>query len=533
MRWATVVLAMAAAGGAQEKKPVRVYLLAGQSNMQGHGHVRTLDWLGEDADFGRLLKLLKAPDGSWAKREDAWVHYERKPGEVKKGPLTVGFGVSDNHVGPELMFGTILAEHYDEPIVLVKAAWGGRSLALNFRPPAAGEPPWATYPENQREKLKTVELGKEYREMIRMAKEVLAERGGVLSGFVWFQGWNDMIDRAFTAEYASNLAHLVRDLRKDLGTPDLPVAVAEMGVDGAAAGPNIVTFRKAQAEGVRQAGERVRFVETAKYWDPVAAALLKEGWKDRKWTTKELEEKWNTMGSQPPYHYMGSGKVYSLVGYGLAEAMKELEGKPKGFTPTSEFEDRAIEGWTVKVHREVPDPAVRLLDTRLQDVVRLVPAKAVDELRKVPIWIGGRDGKKGGAEYHPDRGWLEKNGYNPEKAKAVDLGRPEKFVHEVKRQPFMVLHELAHAYHDRVLGFGHERIRAAFDAAAKGGNYESVLFWDNRKVKHYALTDPKEYFAEGTEAYFGTNDFYPFVRAELREHDPGLAGVLESVWGVK
>ena len=123
-----------------------------------------------------------------------------------------------------------------------------------------------------------------------------------------------------------------------------------------------------------------------------------------------------------------------------------------------------------------------------------------------------------------------KNGYTPDKAKAVDLGSPADFVREMKRQPFMVLHELAHAYHDRVLGFGHERIRAAYDAAVKGGKYESVLFWDGRKVRHYGLTSPQEYFAEGTEAYFGTNDFYPFVRAELREHDPGLAEVLDAVW---
>jgi hypothetical protein len=532
MTWAMVAVVLA---GAQEpaKKPERIYLLAGQSNMQGHGHVRTLDWLGEDAEYGRLLKLLKAPDGSWAKREDAWVHYERKPGEIKQGPLSVGFGVSDNHLGPELMFGTLMAERHEAPVVLVKAAWGGRSLALNFRPPSAGEPPWDKYPENRREKMKAVEVGKEYREMLRTAREVLAERKGVLAGFVWFQGWNDMIDDAFTAEYASNLAHLVRDLRKDLGVPDLPVAIAEMGVDGEQAGAKIQTFRKAQAEGSKQAGDRVRFVPTAKYWDPVAAALLKEGWKNRKWLTKEMEEKWNRMGSQEAYHYMGSGKVYSLVGYGLAEAMKEMEGAPKSFTPTSEFDERAIAGWTVKVHKEVSAGAIRLLETRLEDIVRLVPAKAVEELRKVPLWIGGRDGKRGGAEYHPDRGWLEKNGYNPEKAKAVDLGRPEKFVHETKRQPFMVLHELAHAYHDRVLGFGHEKIRAAYDAAAKDGKYESVLFWDNRKLKHYALTDHKEYFAEGTEAYFGTNDFYPFLRAELREHDPGLVEVLEAVWGVK
>lgn len=198
--------------------------------------------------------------------------------------------------------------------------------------------------------------------------------------------------------------------------------------------------------------------------------------------------------------------------------------------PVPEWETREIEGWTVKVHRDVGNPdAVRRLETRLQDIVRLVPAPAVVELRKVPIWLG----TSGIARYHPDRGWLEKNGSDPEKAKAVDLGSAKGFVRETKRQPFMVLHELAHAYHDRTLGFHQAKIRAAYDGAVKEGRYDSVLFWDGRKVRHYGLKDRKEYCAEGTEAYFGTNDFYPFVRAELRLHDPALVEVLESVWGAK
>ena len=198
--------------------------------------------------------------------------------------------------------------------------------------------------------------------------------------------------------------------------------------------------------------------------------------------------------------------------------------------PGPDWEVRRIEGWTVKIHRDVANPdAVRLLETRLQDIARIVPSAAVVELRKVPIWLG----TSGGAQYHPSRGWLEQNGHDPEKAKAVDLGSAEEFVRETKRQPFMVLHELAHAYHDRVLGFDHARIRAAYDGAWKDGQYQSVLFWDGRKVRHYGLKDHKEYFAEGTEAYFGTNDYYPFVRAELRHHDPALYDVLESAWGVK
>jgi alpha-galactosidase len=546
-----VALAPALAGPVGAQQPVKVFVLAGQSNMQGHGHARTLDWLGEDAEHGRLLKSLRAPDGSWIKRDDAWIYYDRGDGAVKKGPLTGGYGVRDDRIGPEWMFGTVMADHFENPVLLIKTAWGGRSLAINFRPPSAGPPPLERYPEKQRQKLQEeiqsgkLVVGKEYREMVAQTKAVLADlkthfpelsgRDVELAGFVWFQGWNDMIDPAFTAEYASNLGHLLRDLPKDLGVPNLPAVVGEMGIDGPDANAKIQAFRKAQAEGVAAADlkGRVKLAPTAACWDPVAAALLKEGWKNRKWATKEMEEKWNRMGSQEAYHYMGSAKVYSLVGFSMGQSMKELLSKQSRFTPTSEYDEKRIEGWTVKVHRAVEERAVRLLETRLADVARLVPAKACEELRKVPIWLGGGDGGRAGAQYHPDRGWLEKNGYNPEKAKAVDLGNDAKFLHEVRRQPFMVLHELAHAYHDRVLGFGHEGIRAAYEGAAKAGKYDSVLFWDGRKVKHYALKDAQEYFAEGSESFFGTNDFYPFVRAELKEHDPALFDVLEAAWGTR
>jgi hypothetical protein len=210
----------------------------------------------------------------------------------------------------------------------------------------------------------------------------------------------------------------------------------------------------------------------------------------------------------------------------------------KPFVPTAEFETRSMEGWTVRVDRrllgeekELGAKALRLLEDQLRGVVRLVPAKAAEELRKVPVWLCVDEGTGAGAEYHPNRAWLEANGYNPDKAKAVELGKASTFLKEVRRQPVLVLHELSHAYHDRVLGFGHAGIKAAYEAAKAGGRYEKVLFWDGRQVKHYALTDPQEYFAEGAEAFFGTNDFYPFVRAELKEFDPGLYDVLGEAWG--
>lgn len=211
---------------------------------------------------------------------------------------------------------------------------------------------------------------------------------------------------------------------------------------------------------------------------------------------------------------------------------------PKPFRPTSGFETRSSEGWTLRIDRrlleaekEVGAKALQLLDDQLRVVIRLVPAKAVEELRKVPIWLCVDEGTGAGAEYHPSRDWLENNGYNPDKAKGVELGKAANFLAEIRRQPVLVLHELAHAYHDRVLGFDHPGIKSAYEKAKAGGRYDKVLFWDNRQVKHYALTTPQEYFAEGSEAFFGTNDFFPFVRAELKDFDPELFRVLRETWG--
>ncbi len=209
----------------------------------------------------------------------------------------------------------------------------------------------------------------------------------------------------------------------------------------------------------------------------------------------------------------------------------------KPVVPTKDFVGRTVEGWNVRVdgrlldaRKDLGDRALKLLERHLYDIVRLVPERARVELQKVPIWVAIDEGTGAGAEYHPSRGWLKENGYNPDKAKAVEIGSCEKFLRHSVDQPFVMLHELAHAYHDQVLGFGHPRVREAYENARKGGTYESVLHIGGRKRRHYALTDHKEYFAESTEALFGTNDFYPFVRAELREHDPGMYDLLKELW---
>jgi len=170
--------------------------------------------------------------------------------------------------------------------------------------------------------------------------------------------------------------------------------------------------------------------------------------------------------------------------------------------PTSQYEVRMIEGWTVHVNRmllreQAPlgADAMKVLAGKLYDITRVVPERKCVELKKVPIWLGVDDGPNDRAQYHPSPDWLKKHGFNPEKAKGVEIGNAARFVKTAIEQPSMVLHELAHAYHDQVLRFDHPGIRKAYDDARAGGAYESVLRISGSKERHYALTDPQEYFA--------------------------------------
>ncbi len=211
------------------------------------------------------------------------------------------------------------------------------------------------------------------------------------------------------------------------------------------------------------------------------------------------------------------------------------------------YETRTISGWTVHVRQELlkkdtkvaTSKALRLLKKQLDEIVRAVPAGAVAELRKVPLWFSPEyPGVQPRAEYHPDPGWLKENGRNTAMAKGVEFTNVRIFERETARMPNFALHELAHAYHDRVLpgGFGNAEIAAAFEKAKKEGKYDNVerRFGDGRnsKEKAYAMTSPMEFFAELTESYFSTNDFYPFTRKQLEKHDPEAVVLLKKLWAV-
>jgi len=209
-------------------------------------------------------------------------------------------------------------------------------------------------------------------------------------------------------------------------------------------------------------------------------------------------------------------------------------------SPFIKHETRDVEGWQVQVDVEllrgdaapIGSKALRILSNKLFEIIQVVPEDKVEKLQEVPIYMDFEH-KLGAMQYHPDAGWLRSNGYDPEMEKAVHIPRADGLINVVKRnrQPWVVLHELAHAYHDRELSFEHEAIQQAYDRAKNEKLYDSVLLIDGKDTKHYALSNHKEFFAELTESYFGTNDFYPFVRAELNEHDPRTYKLLSEVWG--
>ena len=215
-------------------------------------------------------------------------------------------------------------------------------------------------------------------------------------------------------------------------------------------------------------------------------------------------------------------------------------GAGPAYEPTSAYHTQTVEGWLVYVssafnkgHQDDQEKSLALLRVKLFDITRVVPAPALAELRKVPIWLELADRKTVCMCYHPSKQWLIDNDLNPDKAQCVEIASSNRFLKWSLAQPWMVLHELAHAYHDRVLGFENPEINAAYDQAVSSHKYESVLHFDGKTMRAYALTNAKEFFAENSEAFFGTNDFYPFVRSELQAYDPATYQLMRKMWGIK
>lgn len=210
--------------------------------------------------------------------------------------------------------------------------------------------------------------------------------------------------------------------------------------------------------------------------------------------------------------------------------------KAKFFEPVK----KDLEGWTVWVdpsllegeHQELGTKALDMLRNHLQRITILLPEPQLGKMRKLEVWLE-REHELTSMQYHPDRDWLEGKGYDPRLEKKVHIPRADDLLsrEQMLKHPAVILHELAHSYHDQVLGFDDAGIKAAYAAAMKAGIYEKSLLYTGKVVKHYATTNHKEYFAEATEAYFYRNDFHPFVAIELKQHDPAAYAEMERVWG--
>ena len=331
---------------AQDRGAVRVFVLAGQSNMEG----KAQNVLLEHQAVAEATAEEFAPwrDGDeWVVRDDVFVRFGNR-----RGPLTIGFG-SPNRTGVELEFGRLMGERFEEPVLLIKTAWGGHSLYQKFRSPSSGLP---EEDKLEAELAKAVErvvqrnqkngrddpvptmddiralYGSSYRQMLEEVRGTLedldqqfpelAGRVPRLDGFVWFQGWNDQYG-GVEVEYGEHLANLVRDVRKDLGVERLPVVVAAMGQNGAdPASGAMKVIQDAQlaiAEDPEFRGT-LRSIRTDELVDEAAAALYP--------TWKQNIEQWQRTGSDHRYHYLGSALWFNRIGRSMADAMGQMvEGR--------------------------------------------------------------------------------------------------------------------------------------------------------------------------------------------------------------
>ncbi|MEO2014558.1 MAG: metallopeptidase [Fuerstiella sp.] len=237
--------------------------------------------------------------------------------------------------------------------------------------------------------------------------------------------------------------------------------------------------------------------------------------------------------------------VTTLIAFSAATRATDPESDVQKNAPGKAHFDpviKDIEGWTVHVdpqmlegrHAQEGARALQMLGNHLQRIAILLPEDRLKKMRKLEIWIEHDHAiNVEPGPYHPGDGWLTARGYDARLAKKVHVTRAASLLerHHMIKHPAVILHELVHSYHDQILGFDEPRIKAAYEHAMEADIYEEVLDYTGKKVKAYAATDHKEYFAEGTEAYFYRNDFYPFVRAELKIHDPVLHALLEDIWG--
>jgi len=285
--------------------PLKLFILAGQSNMQGTGIVvsdmerndgkGSLEYLAGYSPKQSKFRHLVSDDGGWESRDDVWISYFDR-----RGPLSVGYGARKGMIGPELGFGCVMGDYFEAPILLIKVAWGGKALGKEFKPPSAGGEVGKSY----------VDLFKEVNRVRNNLDELfpnLQYDGVDLLGFGWHQGWNDRVNQAYNDAYEENLACFIRDARRELASPNLPFVIAETGMGGhGESHPRAISLMEAQAS-VAQREEfkgNVSFVGTKDFW-----------------REKSLSP------SDQAYHWNNNAETFYLIGEGMAGAMIQLLDK--------------------------------------------------------------------------------------------------------------------------------------------------------------------------------------------------------------
>ncbi len=388
-----------------QAKPLKVFILAGQSNMEGHAKVETFDYIGDDPATAPLLKQMRGVDGKPTVCDHVWISYLTGIGEANGeglGKLTAGFGSRQKpeqdggKIGPEFTFGLTMDAALKEPVLIIKTAWGGKSLHTDFRPPSAG--PYTlsafqreNYPKQEGHGIpkdfekwqadKVKETGHYYDLMIEHVKRVTKDiqrvcpaydekQGFELAGFVWLQGWNDMVDGHVYPKsnepggydlYSDLLAHFIRDVRKDLGVPKLPFVIGVIGVGGVQDKPNYFRQAMAAPADMPEFKGNVIAVQTAPFWAAELGAidekraqirqmdhLIKSKHKDHanadghmteqqqrdylkdfeaKLITPADKARWERGASNAGYHYLGCAKTFALMGRAFAEATLKMQAK--------------------------------------------------------------------------------------------------------------------------------------------------------------------------------------------------------------
>jgi len=285
---------------------VKIFILAGQSNMVGQGTVDptqahldknggkgTLKYLVTNSATHATYAHLVGSGGKWASRNDVWlVDLDHS------GPLTV----TGETIGPELEFGTVVGNYYQDPVVIIKTAWGGKSLYSDFRPPSSGGT-----------------VGQSYKDMTSRVHDVLDHlkkyypsytgKGYDIVGFGWHQGWNDRVNPDAVPEYKTNCVNLINDLRKNFAAPQMRFVLANTGMGGwketNERALKLMTDQLAVPSDPRLVNGHAAAVETRGFWRDEAVSPADQG-----------------------YHWNRNAETYLLIGKGMGDAMIKLVKQP-------------------------------------------------------------------------------------------------------------------------------------------------------------------------------------------------------------